>query len=164
MDKIILKDVLPKNMSNILNSVYIQSLYVEVVSFGPIKKKSKDRVVLFAVWDYTIVYILILQCRNDQLLLLVSFLLNPSFGVTSQIPFHKVDKLYILLLTVSSWKSLRNNMVRLSLFHHKTSDHFSSRRHHAHANWSAKCDCNNVCFCCWQERLGLAADNPEHDL
>lgn len=50
MDKIILKDVLPK-MSNILNSVYIQrlSLYVEVVSFGPINKKSKDRVILFAV-------------------------------------------------------------------------------------------------------------------
>lgn len=58
MDKRKLKDVLPKNMSNILNSVYIQSLYVEVVGFGPIKKKSKDRVILFAVWDYTIVYIL----------------------------------------------------------------------------------------------------------
>lgn len=49
MDKRKLKDVLPKNMSNILNSVYIQSLYVEVVGFGPIEKKSKDRVILFAV-------------------------------------------------------------------------------------------------------------------
>lgn len=44
-----LKMCYQKNMSNILNSVYIQSLYVEVVGFGPIEKKSKDRVILFAV-------------------------------------------------------------------------------------------------------------------
>lgn len=44
------------------------------------------------------------------------FYLNLSLGVASQILFHKVDKHYILLLAVSTWKSLRTNMVRLSLF------------------------------------------------